>query len=193
MTTVVLPESLESLTLIVDGQEVRVGAKAYLGFGGIADDLSTVSRSMGYIARLLGEARAEKVRTEARRRQWEAHETRKLLAANPKAAEWKVKADIRATATYLQMMDSEAEALRNETYIEGVFRALETKSRMLQSFSANRRTEAERGLDPVPADPPAAEPQPAPAPKVSPPVRRPAKSPVKTTPEPKGPPKRKKA
>jgi len=146
-------------------REVTVNCRGHLKFAGLEQELRDLPQVIGYIGRLHAEAKANIERVDKARRQFRAREAQKILKGNPKAAEWRVKADIEASAKWGSLKEELARAVRDEATLYSLYFSLQKKADLLQSLSANTRTEAERGLNPERHD---REPDPEPAPAKGP-------------------------
>jgi hypothetical protein len=74
-------------------------------------------------------------------RKWRAETTKKLMAANDKLAEWKLKQEVEAQPKFLEYKDAIAKSITNATLARSVFEAFKIKANVLQSTGARQRAE----------------------------------------------------
>lgn len=124
----------------VDGKPVEVNLSE-LTVGDISKDMDRVASIMAYWGTVWASAEQEKERTDRDYRSWRAVEARKILADDPKIAEWKAKASIEASKAFRQFKEAIATAARNVVLARTQFDSYRVKSSILQSRGAMLRSE----------------------------------------------------
>jgi len=116
---------------------------AELDVGDISEDMDRVASQMAYWGNLWSVAVAEQEEADAAYRQWRAEIGEKIMAADAKLAEWKVKQAIESSPKFTQFKQAIAACMRNETVLKGIFEAFRVKASILQSKGAMLRAERE--------------------------------------------------
>lgn len=99
----------------------------------------TSTRMIAYWASVLGSAEAEKERADAHYRRWRATCADRILHADPKAAEWKVKVAIESHEDFLKLKSALANAIDNAVTARGMFEACIRRANLAQSVGAKQR------------------------------------------------------
>ena len=131
----------DKLDVVVDGENVLVDLEAELEIVDISTEMSQVSAKMSWWGNVWGAAEEEAARVDAHYRHWRAQMGKRIMDADPKTAEWKVKQEIEADAAFIKFKEAHAKALGNVTRVRGVFEAFKAKSNQLQSKGAREREE----------------------------------------------------
>lgn len=128
--------------LTVMGEEVELD-RTQLLITDIGEDMDTVAAQVSYFGTLWAEAEREEMAADTYYRAWRAQQGEKLLAADPKLAEWKVRQMIEADPTFSTIKEQLALARRNSIALRGHFEAFKVKASILQSKGAMKRAEME--------------------------------------------------
>lgn len=138
-------ERFSRQTIKVDGQEVEVvimGEGSDLSIGhDISTEMDQVASQLAYWGSVHAAAEAEKIKVESWYRRFRAEIADSMLAADPKVAEWKVKASIEKHDAFIKHKEAIAMAENNVVLCGAMFRAFERKSNQLQSRGAAMRSE----------------------------------------------------
>ena len=133
--------SFSQVELVVNGDKVKVDLEETLSIQDISRDMNQVAAQMSYWGSIWAAADEEQQRADAYYRKWRAETGQRILSANEKAAEWKVRQDIESDETFLKLKSSLAQASRNVTLAKSIFEAFKIKANMLQSKGAMARAE----------------------------------------------------
>lgn len=96
-----------------------------------AEERQTVVSKMCYWGSVWSEAKAQSEKLDARYRAWRGVSTQNLLAADPKMAEWRLRAQIDGSPEFIKFKDAQAEALEVESKAYTLWRSYEQKAVML--------------------------------------------------------------
>jgi len=133
--------SFSQVELVVNGDKVQVDLEEILSIQDISRDMDQVASQMSYWGAVWAAADEESQRADAHYRKWRAETGQRILSANEKTAEWKVKQDIESDETFLKLKSSLAQAAHNVTLAKAIFEAFKIKANMLQSKGAMARAE----------------------------------------------------
>jgi hypothetical protein len=107
----------------------------------VSSDMDTAASRIAFYGELLGAVAEEKMKVDSAYRSWRAKFTLSLLEKEEKTAEWKMKAAIEATQTFLDFKAAIAKATYNEVSLNNLIVALKEKSPNLRSKGARQRAE----------------------------------------------------
>lgn len=124
--------------IIVDGIKVPVDRSTLL-IDDIDEAQRTAAQLMAFWASVYGSAEGEKEAADAFYREWRAKATNKILEADPKLAEWKVKAKIEAHKDFRSLKTTLAKAAENVLVARGMFEACSKRANLAQSLGAKAR------------------------------------------------------
>lgn len=127
--------------LKISGEKIEVNLQELLEIVDISDDMNKVAALMGRWGSLCAEAEAEKTVVDMHYRKWRADLTQKIMEAEPKLAEWKVKSKIEANPDFAKMKMAIAQTIKNFSTARYVYGSLLEKAHMLQSKGAMLRFE----------------------------------------------------
>ena len=133
--------SFSLVTIKVDGKEVSVDTRVKLGIVDISEGMDKVAAEMAYWGSVWAAAEKESIEVEAAYRTWRAQFAERVLAEDPKLAEWKVKQKIESDPRFIKFKTAQAVAKRNATVTKSTFESYKTKASMLQSKGAMSRAE----------------------------------------------------
>jgi hypothetical protein len=137
-------DKFKSIDIKVDGETIRAPIFNDLTIRSIGNEMDSVAAQMGYWGVVLAAASEDFAAADAVYRNWRATTTNALLDADPKLAEWKIKAKIEADSMFLTLKNKIAKAERNVIILEKVVDAYSKKANQLQSRGANMRAEMEK-------------------------------------------------
>lgn len=133
--------------IVVMGQVVELNVDADLPIADISADMDKVAAQMAWWGSVWAAAEREKIDADAYYRRWRAQKTNDVLAADPKLAEWKLKAAIEADENFVKLKAALAQAEENTLLARNVFLSLDKKANQLQSRgAAARQTMAREGM-----------------------------------------------
>jgi hypothetical protein len=132
----------DSLKMKVMGEEIELD-RSQLLIMDIGEDMDNVASQVSYFGSLWAEAEREEMAADTYYRAWRAKEGEKILASDPKMAEWKVRQEIEASSQFTVIKEQLAIARRNSVALRGHFEAFKVKASILQSKGAMRRAEME--------------------------------------------------
>lgn len=125
----------------VNGERVTMDFSDELEIGDVSQDMIKVAAQMAFWGAVWAAAESEQQRADAAYRQWRADQTNMVLAADPKMAEWKVKAKIEETDTFVNLKAAIAQAANNVTLAKNICEAFKVKAHVLQSKGALKRAD----------------------------------------------------
>lgn len=131
----------DKIEVVVDGEKVLVDIASELEIVDISTEMSQVAAKMSWWGNVWGAAEEEAERVDSHYRHWRAQMGQKIMGADPKTAEWKVKQEIEADPAFIKFKEAHAKALGNVTRVRGVFEAFKAKANQLQSKGAREREE----------------------------------------------------
>jgi len=134
--------SESKLKITVMGEEVELD-RSQLVIVDLGEDMDHVAAQVSYFGGLWGEAEREEMAADTYYRAWRAKEGEKVLGADPKMAEWKVKQDLEASSQFAVIKEQLSIARRNTIALRGHYEAFKVKASILQSKGAMRRAEME--------------------------------------------------
>lgn len=126
-------------TIEVDGDKVTISHDEFK-ISDVGAEMDDIAAKMSFISALWASAEEEREMVDAQYRAWRARLGEKLMARDS-LAEWKVKQAIEADPKFLEYKKAIARTIRNTVFLKAQFQALDAKSRVLQSKSANARAE----------------------------------------------------
>lgn len=147
-------------SITVNGTVVEVDAAAF-EISDIDEAQRTSASTMAYWASVCGSAESEAAAADAHYRKWRAEATNAIIARDPKAPEWKVKAAIEAHPDFLRLKTAMANATDNVVTSARMFDAASKRANLAQSVGAYERekfsklgtgTTRTRGADPEDRD-----------------------------------------
>jgi len=133
--------SFNKIDITVNGEKLAMDLNETLEIGDISEDMKKVAAQMGFWGSVWAAAEGEMERCDAFYRKWRAETTKKLMAANDKMAEWKLKQEVEADPKFIQYKEAIAKSITNATLARSVFEAFKIKSNVLQSKGARERAE----------------------------------------------------
>lgn len=136
-----MSSKFDNIDVTVDGERVQVDLESELAIVDISTEMSQVSAKMSWWGNVWGAAEEESERVDSHYRHWRAQMGQRVMAADPKMAEWKVKQEIEADPAFIKFKEAHAKALGNVTRVRGVFEAFKAKANQLQSKGAREREE----------------------------------------------------
>lgn len=114
----------------------------------VIDDIDQAQRtSTKYIAfwgSVLASAEEEQDMADALYRNWRAKAAKRILVADSKAAEWKVKAEVESHDDFLKVKKALALAGENVEACRAMFEAFVRRANLAQSVGANQRESVKR-------------------------------------------------
>lgn len=143
--------------LEVQGMRILYDVNAEARIGPDLDqEMDRVSAQLAWWGSVAASAAKEAADADSYYRQWRAQRTKDLLQADPKIAEWKVKAEIEASEAFLELKYGVALANENAQLAVAMVQALKEKANLLPSKGARARAELEASGMTTPAKPTAA-------------------------------------
>lgn len=140
-------------TIVVTGVEVSLDVKKGLPIADLSRDMARVASEMAWWASVQAAAEGEAEEVDAHYRRWRAIKTEEILAADPKLAEWKLKARIESDPKFIEYKKAVGKAKENVTLARGVFLSFDKKGNQLQSRGAMARGELDKTGMSTPAEP----------------------------------------
>lgn len=140
-------------TILVLGQKVEVNTEDGLPIVDISTDLDRVAAQMGWWASVWAAAERQEISTDAEYRNWKSRAIIEALDANPKDAEWKIKAVVEARPEFVAFQSNKALARDAAVLSKAFFDAFAKKANALQSRGASEREQLERQGLTTPAEP----------------------------------------
>lgn len=125
----------------VNGEPVSIDFEEEMEIGDVSEDMIKVAAQMAYWGQVWAAAEAEKLRADAAYRQWRADQTKMVLESDPKLAEWKCKAHVEESDTFVSLKAAMAEAERQVISAKTIHDAFKVKAHVLQSKGAMFRAE----------------------------------------------------
>jgi len=145
--------SFRQRSMTVNGIEVTVDVDIDLQIGDLSGDMDKVASQMGFMANVWAAAVEEQINVDSHYRHWRAAEAQKIMEADAKLAEWKIKAAIESNPMFLKYKAAIARAESNVISSSKNFASLEKKSNILQSKGAMSRKELDATGMTTPATP----------------------------------------
>jgi hypothetical protein len=133
--------SFGQVSMSVNDEKVTINVDEQLEIHDLSLEMDQVAARMAYWGDVWAAAEAERERADAYYRKWRAELGQKILAANDKAAEWKVRQDIEADSAFYKLKDAIASATYNATMAKVIYESFRTKASILQSKGAMARAE----------------------------------------------------
>jgi hypothetical protein len=133
---------MTEMKLKVDGADVLLD-ESECEIKNIGAEMDKVAAQQSYWGKLWGISEGEKESIDATYRHWRAKLTKQLLEVEPKAPEWKTKAEIEANPEFISYKKAVALSIRNTIVLKTHCESFKTKASMLQSKGANMRAELE--------------------------------------------------
>jgi hypothetical protein len=127
--------------MVINGEPIKVDVAKMLDINDLSDDMDKVASQMGYWGSLWAAAEGERELADAFYRQWRAQTGKKIVDADSKMAEWKVRQAIEAHSKFIEIKGKLSQAIHNATLCKTVCEAWRIKSNMLQSKGAMMRAE----------------------------------------------------
>jgi hypothetical protein len=132
------------IDIVIDGKKHHFDFAPELEIGPDLDEqMDKIAAQIGWTGEIWGEAKRAVTLVDAEYRQWRAQESKKLLDADPKMPEWKVKAAIESSPGFMKHKEAIAQTQRDEVTMATVVNAFKHKSEQLRSRGAAIRTELE--------------------------------------------------
>lgn len=125
----------------VNGVSVDLDVRRDLVISSIDEAQRNVASEMGWWASVWAAAVEEYESAEAYYRQWRARKQEAVLSAEPKLAEYKVKAAIEADDNFYKLKRALAKAKENVVLAENTFKSFDKKANLAQSLGAKKRSE----------------------------------------------------
>jgi len=122
----------------VGGKEVDVTSEVAIG-ADLDDEMVHAPGQVAYWGSALAEAQFDAARVDSEYRSWRAQQTEAILDAEPKLAEWKVKARMESYPEFLAHKKKIAETDRAVRELWAVYEAFLRKVDMLRSKGARER------------------------------------------------------
>lgn len=138
--------SFNKVDITVNGEQIVLDLEEELQIKDLSSDIANVAAKMAIWGNILAAAEAEQESVDSHYRHWRATLGNKLLAANDKASEWKVKQEIEAAPEFLKFKEAIAKALQHATLASKTYDAFKTFSFALQNAGENARTEMSSGM-----------------------------------------------
>ena len=132
-----------TINIKLDGEDVYLDFAPDLTITDISAEMDRVAAEIGWAGEIWGETKRQMIVADAEYRTWRANEARKLLDADPKMPEWKVKAAIESSPGFMIHKKRIADTERNEAVMATVVAAFKHKSEQLRSKGAAKRAELE--------------------------------------------------
>ena len=130
--------SLGKRVITVNGIDVDVDTQA-LNIFDIDEAQRTSAAQMAFWASVWGSAEGEREAADAHYREWRAKATERVLSADPKAAEWKVKAAIEAHPDFVKLKAALARAIDHSLTAKGMYESWAKRANLAQSLGAASR------------------------------------------------------
>lgn len=130
-----------SISMEVNGQPVSIDFNEEMEIGDVSEDMTKVAAQLAFWGAVWAAAEAELKRADAAYRQWRADQTNMCLDADPKLAEWKVRAKVEEMDTFVKLKSAIAQAENNVISAKQVCEAFKVKAHVLQSFGALKRAD----------------------------------------------------
>jgi hypothetical protein len=121
------PEDDLALCLRVGGNDIVIPQALFHIGEDLAAEAKVIPDKLIWLGELLGTAEEQKIMVDAEYRSFRAAETERILAADPKLAEWKVKARIESTERFGKFKTGIAVAEKNLAALRGAVQALDAK------------------------------------------------------------------
>jgi hypothetical protein len=125
----------------VDGKPVEINLDEQMVIHDISSEMDQVAAQMSYWGEVWANAEAEAELADSYYRKWRAETGQKILAANDKAAEWKVRQDIEADPQFYKLKSAIAKSTHNTTMAKVIYESFKVKASILQSKGAMMRAE----------------------------------------------------
>jgi len=124
-----------------DGTIAELDIDQELLIGDVSEDMDKVAAQIAFWGRLWGEAEARRINTDGSYRNWAANMGKKILAQDPKIAEWKAKDITEASKDFVTHKGHIAQATLEATTLRSIVDAFKSKASLLQSKGAMMRAE----------------------------------------------------
>lgn len=125
-------------TITVSGVDVEVN-RTTLQINDIDEAQRTSAKLMAFWASVWGSAEAEREAADAFYREWRAKATERILKADSKLSEWKVRAKIESHADFLKLKTALSQAIDHATTSKAMFEACGKRANLAQSLGAKAR------------------------------------------------------
>lgn len=130
--------SLAARVIAVNGIDVTVDTQA-LNIRDIDEAQRTSAAQMAFWASVWGSAEGEREAADAHYREWRAKATERVLSADHKAAEWKVKAAIESHPDFVKLKTALSKAIDNSLTAKGMYESWAKRANLAQSLGAAER------------------------------------------------------
>lgn len=129
------------LEMIVGGKRIKKDLEKIMSITDVDLDMRNIAEELSYWGRLYARADAIKITAEAKYRNWRATMAKQMLEEKKKRppSEWKVRAEIESSRTFLEMKKQIAVAHENAETLNKIYDSLKTKSFMLPNVGARER------------------------------------------------------
>jgi len=142
----------EKIVIKINGEDVNVTSDLVVG-PDLDRELDRGSALVAKYGRLLSRAQNKEAQCLAEYRHWRARQTETILQADPKLAEWKVKAKVESLPQFLQHKEDIASAEEETHGLWGVYEAVCRRCDLLQSRnSRDVRNLSTLGTDGLPGE-----------------------------------------
>jgi len=135
--------NFDEIKMKIEGEEIVFDRDKELSIRDLSADQTRIAAQMSYWGQLQASAESEKIRADTYYRTWRAVNGKKVLDADPKLAEWKVKMELEAMPDFQKLKNGIAQATYNLVVCRTVFDSFRIKANQLQSRGANMRFEME--------------------------------------------------
>jgi len=132
------------VVVVIRDEEVNITKE--LGIGpDLGQEMASIPGQLAYFGTMLSEAQANQARVEAEYRAWRAKQIEVFLEADPKLAEWKVRAQVEVLPQFMSHKEAQAKAEKFVHDLWAVYDAFGRKADMLRSKGARERMDLEKG------------------------------------------------
>jgi len=132
------------IQLKIGGEDIEIDLSEELEIHDVGEGQTRVASQMAYWGEVWALAERESIQIDALYRGWRAKMSNGAMEANPKLAEWKIKALVEADDKFKFLKNSIADAKRNVVVSKSIFEAFRSKAAVLSSKGAMDRAVYER-------------------------------------------------